>query len=283
MLTKNTGVDMTLKNNKLDIRSLSDSDPSANASSRRSLLKKTGMLAPVVLSVTSRPVWAAGCSISGEMSGNLSNPSRNDCTGQATAKSPGYWHKWLEIHNILSILGCVLWSNLTDENKDVFRAFENYDNGEGTAINVLYNWSVAAAANTDARYDLLPTNYAATISNAGAAISDTSDQDTRHLVAAILSAAHPGIAFPYPGSEWTVQYILDKYLSADSEQLLSLIRSFYAGGHLEPIPGLNNMAIGMGIGSAEAAYYWAIDYLGFPDPRLTPACAVNEDPTAPPP
>lgn len=276
---------MTSENDKVDITSPSDSDSTGNSSSRRSLLKKTGMLAPVVLSVTSRPVWAAGCSISGEMSGNLSNPDRNDCTGQATAKSPGYWCQWQVIYEILSDLGCVLWENIADEyKKDVFKAFEFYDNGEGTAINVLYNWSVAAAANTDVRYDLLPTNFAATISNAGAAICDTSDQDTRHLVAALLSAAHPGITFPYPGSEWTVSYILDKYLSVEvgiREQLLTLIRGFYAGGHLEPVPGLNNMANGMGTGSAEEAYYWAIDYLGFPDPRLTPACAVNVDPTAP--
>lgn len=238
-------------------------DKSAAQVSKRRLLQGLATV-PVVMSVTSRPVWAAGCSVSGQLSGNLSDPTRNDCTPKVEGKSPGYWCLWQVIFDALTVIGVKKWDQLTDDQKEPFKKF---DKGEGNAINVLYNWSIAAFANTDTRVDLHPTNSSGVMSSFGSAICDTGNQIDRHMTAGLLSAAHPGIDFPYPGNEWTVSYMLDKYNSTDPAErdtLDDLLRQFFSD-HLEP--GLSNLASKAGINSAKDAYYWAITYLNFPDPR----------------
>ena len=54
---------------------------------RRRFIKRAIIAAPFILTVTSRPVWANTCSISGQMSGNLSDQNY-DC---GRGCSPGYW------------------------------------------------------------------------------------------------------------------------------------------------------------------------------------------------
>ena len=55
---------------------------------RRSFIKKSAIAAPIIASISSRPVWASVSSaVSGNLSGNLSQPSGVTFPGQ----SPGYW------------------------------------------------------------------------------------------------------------------------------------------------------------------------------------------------
>ena len=54
---------------------------------RRRFIKMAIVTAPVILTVASRPVWARNCSLSGQLSGNLSGP--DDCFGEGC--SPGFW------------------------------------------------------------------------------------------------------------------------------------------------------------------------------------------------
>ena len=57
-------------------------------SSRRRVLKTAVKAAPIILTVSSRPVWARNCTLSGQLSGNLSDQS-GECAGEGC--TPGYW------------------------------------------------------------------------------------------------------------------------------------------------------------------------------------------------
>lgn len=46
--------------------------------SRRKLTKTAGIAAPVILSLSSKPVWAINCTLSGVLSGNASHPQREE-------------------------------------------------------------------------------------------------------------------------------------------------------------------------------------------------------------
>lgn len=77
---------------KSDQEGLDSSDNSASNSSasRRRLLKIAVKSAPVVLTVSSRPVWARNCTLSGQLSGNLSDQGGGGvCAGEGC--TPGYW------------------------------------------------------------------------------------------------------------------------------------------------------------------------------------------------
>ncbi|NOR68272.1 MAG: hypothetical protein GQ532_01010 [Methylomarinum sp.] len=54
---------------------------------KRRSFSKAGIVAPVILSLSSKPVLANHCSVSGMMSGNVSNPHDKICGGC----TPGYW------------------------------------------------------------------------------------------------------------------------------------------------------------------------------------------------
>lgn len=58
-------------------------------SGRRKFLKGAAAATPILLSVASRPVWARNCSLSGQLSGNLSDQSGDICAGEGC--SQGYW------------------------------------------------------------------------------------------------------------------------------------------------------------------------------------------------
>ena len=57
---------------------------------RRRFIKRAIIAAPFILTVASQPVWAGNCTMSGQMSGNLSDANPL-CGGQGC--SPGYWKK----------------------------------------------------------------------------------------------------------------------------------------------------------------------------------------------
>lgn len=54
----------------------------------RRRLARAGLIAPVIVTLAGRTAWAANCTESGQLSGNLSNPGPA-CGGQGC--SPGYW------------------------------------------------------------------------------------------------------------------------------------------------------------------------------------------------
>lgn len=63
---------------------------------RRQFIKKTIVTVPVILTVTSRPVWARNCTWSGQLSGNLSDAGP-PCGGEGCPASywqdhPDRWH-----------------------------------------------------------------------------------------------------------------------------------------------------------------------------------------------
>lgn len=65
------------------------SDDSSHSSSRRRLLKKAGVVAPVVLTLANRPAWGGQMLCwSGFQSGNLSGHNHHSCRD---GRSPGYY------------------------------------------------------------------------------------------------------------------------------------------------------------------------------------------------
>lgn len=65
----------------------------SNEPARRRFLKGAAASAPVILTLTARPAWAVNCTLSGQLSGNLSNPL-DQCGGEGC--SPGYWKTHME-------------------------------------------------------------------------------------------------------------------------------------------------------------------------------------------
>lgn len=82
---------------------------------KRRLLKGVLTTAPVVMAVSSKPALANFCTVSGFLSGNLSNPnSQTYCGG----RSPGYWmnHVSADMHGMTfkHVFGGVWRGNLGD-------------------------------------------------------------------------------------------------------------------------------------------------------------------------
>ena len=68
--------------------------------SRRSFLTKTIVAGPIVTVVASRHVWGTGiCSLSGSLSGNLSNHGEQSSCDGPVGRSPGFWAKWEKATN----------------------------------------------------------------------------------------------------------------------------------------------------------------------------------------
>lgn len=209
-----------------------------NGLSRRNLVR--GLAAtPVVMSVASRPVWAAGCSISGQLSGNLSNPDKNDCTARAEAKSPDYWCKWKDVYDFIKSIGCKGWNNLSTSQQDSFGTYTQ-------SLDVLYNWSLTEF---DPKDSTGITAIGSDICKFG-----TGDQ---LVAAALLCASHPNIDFPYAGSQWTVPYIVSKYASIipnEQNQLLITLGELLSSPSDPTLPTLGK--------TGQQAYHWAKNYLG---------------------
>lgn len=62
---------------------------SSTVATRRSFLRKAGVTT-LVASLPTQSVWGTTCTVSGNMSGNMSSPHAT-CT--LNGRSPGYWHK----------------------------------------------------------------------------------------------------------------------------------------------------------------------------------------------
>jgi len=223
---------------------------------RRQFFKKAALGSAFVSTLASRPVWATGCTVSGQLSGNLSNPDRNDCDDQATGKSPGWWGNWITHYNYFNDNPSVVhYSQVENKDQSLF--------GHGLGkMAALYNFAYAAAkanligASLPGWVNLHPVDTYGVITAAGIAVNDNGDQEYRHLVAGLLSAAHDGIAYPYPGNEWTVAYIWGKYIGTNEERAqLDALQKQFIGNHAEPT-GILSAGI-----SNEEIFNWTRDYL----------------------
>ena len=160
----------------------------------RSRRKLTGAAlgASAVFTLSSRPVWASQCTISGMASGNLSAPHQETCEGC----TPGYWKVCQHLSN------WVLYSP-TDTFNSVF-GVTNYVDCKGTPytlLDVMYlkggSYSCGLNGNQDANPAGPPPGC-----NAGAAFGNlggdpNSENLGFHAVAALLNAAHPNINYGY--------------------------------------------------------------------------------------
>ncbi|MFT7005556.1 MAG: hypothetical protein ACJAXJ_000054 [Colwellia sp.] len=244
-----------------DIKSTQSVNESSEVptNTRRQFFKKAAIGSALLTTVSSRPVWAVGCTVSGNMSGNLSNPDRDDCTGKATGKSPGWWGKFKKPYKYFSDNPSLLFADVTDDDKQKY-----FGNGLGSKKAALYNFAyaamkandIAASNNLSGWVDLTPIDTNGNITPVGLAINNNGDQEYRHLIAGLLSAAHDGIAYPYPGNEWTVPYIWSKWkgTAAERQELDDLQRQFI-GDHYEP-SGILSAGT-----SKEERFGWAKDYL----------------------
>lgn len=96
---------MSDKLNSGNPEKISTQTANSGMSGRRSFLKKSATGA-VIMSLPAKSVWGA-CSVSGAMSGNLSqNTNRHDCTAPILSggRSPGTWHHSTlpNIHSVFS-------------------------------------------------------------------------------------------------------------------------------------------------------------------------------------
>ena len=73
----------------LNTQSASNSNGGNSQQSRRKFIKGAAAATPIVLSVANRPVWARNCSLSGQLSGNLSNDDGIPCSGEGCSIS--FW------------------------------------------------------------------------------------------------------------------------------------------------------------------------------------------------
>ena len=71
---------MNLKKDDQDQQNVSSHDISDVNETRRKF-NKAGIITPVLLSLSSKPVWAVECGVSGTQSGNLSHKCTNPTTG----------------------------------------------------------------------------------------------------------------------------------------------------------------------------------------------------------
>lgn len=223
----------------------------ASTNPRRQFFKKAAIGSALLTTISSRPVWAVGCTVSGQMSGNLSNPDRNDCDAAATGKSPGYWKSWAFIFDFFVENPGIKWSDMSKTERKKFKF-----GGEGNPINVLYNW-VIAANNSLGRITYPAISGVKT--DMGKVLSDSGPHYDFNYSGALLSVAHPNILFPYPSNTWTLQYLIDNYESTDTHDATHTLVANFFEGHLEPNPGLPlyNGA------NKQAAFNWAKGILGF--------------------
>lgn len=225
---------------------------------RRNFIKKGALAAPLIASVASRPVWA--CSVSGHMSGNLSQHSEDACTAPANASNWSYWAEWIDVFNFISANGTeigndssIFLSKISGANAGNAYIFDTTD--PQSPINALFNWYEADNAATG----LAPTEntgsyLTTTKTTRGDAIANGSMEEMR-FVAALLNAAHPSIEFPYSSNQWTVSYIAD---NAGSMALDELLEQWF----VSPIPPtLDGVMTAPGVTDGFTAYQWARQYL----------------------
>lgn len=134
----------------------------------RRRIAKAGLLAPVIMTLASRPSWGANCTVSGMYSGNLSNPT-DSCEGN----SPAFWRdQAINGGSWPSYTSDTLFSTDNSLLQAVFESDLNY-NGK-TLLEVL---------------------------GGSDSLDPTLDTLGAHTVAALLNAADPSINFGYESAD----------------------------------------------------------------------------------
>ena len=179
----------------------------------RSRRKLTGAAlgASAVFTLTSRPVWASQCSISGMASGNLSEPHQEVCHGC----TPGYWKVCQHLSNWFTY-------KPTDTFNSVF-GVTNYVDCEGTPytlLDVMYlkGDSYSCPGNEKANPKGAPRNC-----RNGSAFDNLGGDPISvnlgfHAVAALLNAAHPNINYGYTPLE-VINLFRDAVLNGEAAAL----------------------------------------------------------------
>ncbi|ODU12635.1 MAG: hypothetical protein ABS91_01570 [Thiobacillus sp. SCN 64-35] len=156
-----------------------DATETAGIDNGRRKLAGTALGVAAVFTLSSRPVWANQCTISGMMSGNLSAPKGQTCDGC----TPGYWKQSQHLDS---------WAptgfKTTDKFNTVFGVTQyNKSNGQPyTLLEVLKTLNGSG--------DPISTNLGF------------------HAVAALLNAGHPNVNFGYTAGE-LITLFRNNYLS----------------------------------------------------------------------
>lgn len=166
----------------------------ANDPIDRSRRKLTGAAlgASAVFTLTSRPVWASQCTISGMASGNLSAPHQETCEGC----TPGYWM-------VCQHLGDWVLYSPTDTFNYVF-GVNQYVDCKGTPytlLDVMYlngnGYSCGPGGNKDANPTGPPPDCTVGVAFDKLGGDPISPNLGFHAVAALLNAAHPNVNYGY--------------------------------------------------------------------------------------
>ena len=148
----------------------------------RRKLAGVGLGVSAIFTLASRPVWASQCTLSGMMSGNLSAPKGEICTGC----TPGYWK---QDHHLDA------WKSTGFKTTDPFNkvfGVTHYVNSKGTPYTLL---EVLRKLNGNG--DPISTNLGF------------------HAVAALLNAGHPTVKYGYKAGE--IINLFQKNLSTPSK------------------------------------------------------------------
>ena len=163
-----------------------EASPSAPDPARRKLAG-AALGAGAVFTLSSRPVWASRCTISGMMSGNLSKPQEK-CDGC----TPGYWKQCQHLDS---------WVATGFKPQDKFNTVfgvTHYKDAKGrpyTLLDVMAG--PTGSMDKDGKCALLPKGYQANPMDS----DPLSPQLGFHAVAALLNAAHPNVNFGYTSGE----------------------------------------------------------------------------------
>jgi hypothetical protein len=192
-----TGAKIFMDNDKKQPSEKSDS------TRRRLLIGLAGT--PILASLPSRTAWGShggACSISGMLSGNLSN-HRHDCPPGGNGKTPGYWKThpvcWPEISSLMLGFGTV--HNGTEEVDPC-----KVSNTQG-ALRQPNSYTYTGGTTLDGLISEILTDYGSSLIWAGGFSLQMMEylhrgsEYPKHACAAFLSALHPSISYPYSALE----------------------------------------------------------------------------------
>lgn len=172
--------------------------PQEVADPGRRKLTGAALGAGAVFTLSSRPVWANQCTISGMMSGNLSKP-KEKCDGC----TPGYWKQCQHLDS---------WVATGFKPSDLFNTVfgvTQYKDSKGVPYTLLdVMGGVSGSLGKDKVCQALPKDY----KNNPMGKDPISTNLGFHAVAALLNAAHPNVNFGYTSGE-IIDLFRSNYLS----------------------------------------------------------------------
>ena len=191
----------------------------APSASRRRFVLGGGAMAPVIVTLASRPALANVCTVSGTLSGNMSRPDAADCRGLTPAfwqSNPGQWPKYVvgpcnpitnvggvcadySVPTVEDLAGAVIAGALTQAEVDAYLLAP-----KGTPFSSVFGPGIAA----DPDLTLMQALWLVETPVLG------------HAVAAILNSVHFGPAmFGYTEAE-LVHMVATMVLGGNAAQLL---------------------------------------------------------------